>query len=135
MKEKLLQFLQIFDLRKFAKFGLIGVVNTLLDLGVFYVMNKIFLLDPYLSQIISFFVGALNSFLWNKFWTFEKRGSVTGREVLRYVVTNGGYLLLSLGLLRLLVGALSVDPFLAKLPTTAFMLLYNYLMNKFWVFR
>lgn len=135
MKEKLLQLLRVFDLQKFLKFGLIGVVNTLLDLGVFYVMNKVFHLDPYLSQVISFLVGALNSFLWNKFWTFEKRGHITGREVVRYAVTNGGYLLVSLGLLRLLVGVLALDPFLAKLPTTAFMLLYNYLMNKFWVFR
>ncbi|MEG2098093.1 MAG: GtrA family protein, partial [Pseudoflavonifractor sp.] len=97
MKEKLLRFLRVFDPKKFVKFGLIGVINTLLDLGVFYLMNKIFHLDPYLSQVLSFLVGALNSFLWNKFWTFEKRDRITGREVIRYAVTNGGYLLVSLG--------------------------------------
>lgn len=134
MKNAVLRLLRWFDLRKFIKFGLIGVLNTAIDFAVFYALNKLLRLDPYLSQIGAFFTAALNSFLWNKYWTFEKKAPVSRREVLRYLVTNGAYLLLSLAVMRVLIHVFSLDPFLAKFPTAVCMVLFNYLMAKLWVF-
>ncbi|ODU54808.1 MAG: hypothetical protein ABT01_07615, partial [Clostridium sp. SCN 57-10] len=114
--------------------GLIGVLNTAVDFAVFYALNKMLRLDPYLSQIGAFIIAALNSFLWNKYWTFEKRAPVSRREVTRYLVTNGMYLLLSLAVMRVLIQVFSLDPFLAKFPTAVCMVLFNYLMAKLWVF-
>lgn len=134
MKEKILYFIEIFDIRKFIKFGTIGVLNTLVDLGSYYVLNKMVGLGPYISQVLSFLIAALNSFLFNKFWTFEKRNPVTRKEAGRYLITNIGYLTCSLLLMRVFIGAFALDPFLAKFPTAVFMVFFNYLMAKFWVF-
>ena len=160
MKEKLIHLLQVFDLKKFIKFGIIGVLNTLVDFAVFYVMDRWVIRDgptlvllgmavvtgPYLSNAVSYVVANIHSFFWNKFWTFQKRGRVTGREAGRYLATSLGYLLISSLSLAVFIRVLSlpvlagvvseewVNP-LAKLPTACVTIFYNYLMNKFWVFK
>lgn len=134
MSQTLRRILHWFDLRRFVKFGLIGVLNTAVDFGAFFVLNKLLHIGPYVSQTGAFLIAALNSFLWNKYWTFEKKAPVSRREILRYAVTNGAYLLCSLGIMRLLIRSFSLDPFLAKFPTAVCMVLFNYLMAKFWVF-
>ena len=35
MKEKILHLIEVFDLKRFIKFGFIGVLNTLVDFVVF----------------------------------------------------------------------------------------------------
>lgn len=160
MKEKLTRLIQVFDPKKFLKFGVIGVLNTLVDFGVFYVMDRwvigegptLVLLGRavavglYISNAVAYVTANIHSFLWNKFWTFRKRDRVTRGEAARYLVTSAGYLLISsLGLavftrvlsaplLAGLVPERQVN-MLAKLPTACVTIFYNYLMNKFWVFK
>ena len=40
MNEKLVHLIQVFDLKKFMKFGLIGVLNTLVDFAVFFCLDR-----------------------------------------------------------------------------------------------
>ena len=40
MKEKILHLIEVFDLKRFIKFGLIGVLNTLVDFVVFYLLDN-----------------------------------------------------------------------------------------------
>lgn len=160
MKEKLIRLIRLFDPKKFLKFGVIGVLNTLVDFGVFYVMDRwvvgegptLVLLGTavaaglYISNAIAYVVANIHSFIWNKFWTFQKRDRVTRGEAARYLATSAGYLLISSLSLAVFSRALSA-PFLAgivpgdlvhvlaKLPTACVTIFYNYLMNKFWVFR
>ena len=160
MKEKLIGLIQVFDLKKFIKFGLVGVLNTLVDFGVFFVLDRWVIREgptlvllgtaiaagPYLSNAIAYVAANLHSFVWNKLWTFEKRGRVTRGEAGRYLATSAGYVLISSVSLGICIRILSlpvIDPLvprgwtnlLAKLPTACVTVFYNYLMNKFWVFK
>lgn len=160
MKEKLIRFIRLFDPKKFLKFGIIGVLNTLVDFVVFYVMDRwvvgegptLVLLGTavaaglYISNAIAYVVANVHSFIWNKLWTFQKRDRVTRGEAARYLATSAGYLLISSLSLTVFTRILSL-PFLAgvipggwvnmlaKLPTACITIFYNYLMNKFWVFK
>lgn len=160
MKEKLTRLIELFDLKKFVKFGLIGVLNTLVDFGVFYVMDRWVIREgptlallgmtvaagPYLSNAVAYVVANVHSFVWNKLWTFEKRDRVTKGEALRYLATSAGYVLISTASLAVCIRILSLPllaplvprgwtNLLAKLPTACVTIFYNYLMNKFWVFK
>ena len=152
--------LQAFDLKKFVKFGLVGVLNTFVDFAVFYVMDCWIIQNgptltfwglsivtgPYLSNAISYLTANIHSFLWNRLWTFQKKGRISRGEVLRYIVTSAGYLLISTIGLTIFIHVFSlptlssiiqkewINP-LAKLPTFCITIFYNYLMNKFWVFQ
>ena len=160
MKEKLIRFIRLFDPKKFLKFGIIGVLNTLVDFVVFYVMDRwvvgegptLVLLGTavasglYISNAIAYVVANVHSFVWNKLWTFEKRDRVTKGEALRYLATSAGYVLISTASLAVCIRILSLPllaplvprgwtNLLAKLPTACVTIFYNYLMNKFWVFK
>lgn len=160
MKEKLVYLLRVFDLKRFVKFGLIGVLNTLVDFCVFYVMDRWVIREgptlvllgaaivtgPYISNAIAYVVANVHSFVWNKLWTFEKRDRVTRSEAVRYLLTSAGYVLISTVSLAVCIRVLSLPllaplvpegwtNLLAKLPTACVTIFYNYLMNKFWVFK
>lgn len=159
MKEKLKHFIQVFDLKKFIKFGIIGVLNTLVDFVVFYFMNRLIGDGPIwvvlglsisvgvlAANTISYIVSNIHSFLWNKFWTFKKKEKITRREVGRYLVTSCGFLIISSIGLSIFMAILqtpglaglipaSLVPLAAKIPNTCITMFYNYLMNKFWVFQ
>lgn len=149
MLDKLKRLIRVFDLKKFIKFGIIGVLNTAVDFVVFYFMDRwigdgptlalVFFgtvaLGPYISNTVSYIVANIHSFLWNKFWTFEKRQGISGREAVRYIVTSIGYLLVSSVCLALCINVFGLSPVVSKVPTACVTIFYNYLMNKFWVFR
>ena len=60
-----------------AKFGLIGVSNTIIDLGIYTLL--IFLTGITSGaaitgfKTISVIIAIINSYLWNKFWSFENK--------------------------------------------------------------
>lgn len=160
MKEKILHLIEVFDLKRFIKFGLIGVLNTLVDFVVFYLLDKFVIksgptvvllgmtivVGPYISNAISYVVANIHSFIWNKFWTFQKKDPLTRREVGRYVVTSCGFLIISSIGLSIFMSVFQLPafaavipagliPLAAKIPNTCVTMFYNYLMNKFWVFK
>ncbi len=53
-----------------AKFGIIGIVNTLLDLAIW---NALLFIGPIKAQIISTVVAATSSYFMNRHWTFRHR--------------------------------------------------------------
>lgn len=74
------------------RFSITGGLNTILDL---LILNSLFWLFPTSKMVLvllfnslAYSVGAVNSFLLNKYWTFQQRQEVTGREVRCFVVTT-----------------------------------------------
>lgn len=76
-----------------AKFALVGILNTLLDLGV---LNLLILFSEIATGFVysvfkgvSFTVAVINSYFWNKFWTFKKSNTVApGKEFLQFVIIS-----------------------------------------------
>ena len=79
-------FLQI------LRFSIVGILNTGIDV---LTLNVLVLLFPthnanflLLFNSIAYIIGALNSFLLNKFWTFQRKYAITGGELLRFAIIN-----------------------------------------------
>ncbi len=73
---------------RFIKYCLVGVLNTLLTLGVIFVCKSVAGLNPYVSNALGYIVGVTNSFLWNKKWVFRSDGG-TGAEALKFLCGFG----------------------------------------------
>jgi putative flippase GtrA len=78
--------------QQIVRFGLVGGVNTGLDL---LVLNALLLLLPtnrawlILSyNVTAYSFGAFNSFLLNKYWTFRNRQGICWREFTRFALTT-----------------------------------------------
>src|SRR5258708_7580304 len=82
---------------QFLRFGLVGLFNTFLDLAVFNIIVKIFPTQDATTLVvfnsIAYFIGAFNSFFWNKLWTFGQHSTTSTDQVVRFaLVTSVGIL-------------------------------------------
>jgi putative flippase GtrA len=88
---------------QFVRFCSVGGLNTGLDLVVF---NLFLVLCPTHNSLwllgynsIAYAVGASNSFLCNKYWTFRERTAITSTQLVRFALITGvGILCNDLGL-------------------------------------
>jgi putative flippase GtrA len=75
-----------------VRFGIVGILNTTLDL---LILNSLLWLFPttntqlvLLFNSLAYGIGAINSFLLNKYWTFRQHRSITVGEVGRFALTT-----------------------------------------------
>ena len=75
------------------RFCVVGGANTGLDLLVFNVLLMVNqtqnsgLLIAYNS--LAYLLGAVNSFLWNKYWTFREHRHITASQLVRFALVTG----------------------------------------------
>jgi len=107
-KEKLSTIFQLF------KFTLTGSLNTFIDFAVLNLLMNAFLITSgwYFSffKIISFSCAAVNSYFWNKFWTFKKKETKVGtKEFSQFYLITGISLLLNVGIASLIVNVIGAQ--------------------------
>ncbi len=123
-------------LKQAAKFGSVGVVNTLLDLALYFVLTRWLGLgdQPAVAKAISYSVGVLNSFLLNRLWTFRAGGSSWATLVPFFLSSLVG-LAINTGMLQLCLKTLNLPEIIAIAAATASSLFWNFLVSKFLIFR
>ena len=65
------------------KYGAIGVMNTVITLVSFYLLNTWAGVPYGISNIVGYVLGVVNSFLWNRNWVFKTKNNF-GREALLF---------------------------------------------------
>lgn len=134
LKDALPSRLLAFADLKVIRFGMVGVVNTLLDLLLFSLLVQGAGLAVVPANIVSYGTGILNSFLMNRAWTFKDRsqGSALLRSFLLFIGVN----LLGLAFSTLLVAVFStmMDEILAKVLSVPLVFGWNFLTSRHLVF-
>ena len=117
-----------------VKYGLVGVLNTLISLGVYSLFAYVFNFNYLLANTISYVVGVINSFLWNKLWTFKSKqnGSM---EMVWFVVIFLVSFGIQNGCLIFFKEALKLSKFWAYVLSMPIYPLISFLGNKFITFR
>lgn len=74
------------------KFGQIGVMNTVLDLGIF---NALIFATGFdrgtplvLINLAAFSFAMINSFIWNKYWVFNDRVGNQAKELVSFILVS-----------------------------------------------
>ncbi len=117
------------------KFGMVGVMNTLVDFIV-YQLLVYFGLHYAAAQCISYSCGLLNSYFFNSRWTFKETKKYTKQEFARFILVNLVSLGISVLLLRLCYEVLGItSDLVAKLIVTALVMVINFIGNKLFVFK
>lgn len=119
---------------KLVKFGITGVMNTLVDFVVFMLLTNVGV-AIYIAQVISYSCGMLNSYIVNRSWTFKSRGKFWGPQMRKFVIANLSLLLLSLAMLWLFTEQLGLIKILAKLCSTVLIMVIGFIANRLWVFK
>lgn len=122
-------------LKQAVKYGIVGVSNTLITMAVIWVMMKVFGCREGLSNITGYVAGIVNSFVWNKQWTFK--GSSTGwmKGMTRFGIAFAVCYALQYALVLFLNSHLTIDHYYNHLIGMVFYTAINFLMNKFYTFK
>ena len=123
---------------QFVKFGLVGVMNTAISTGIYFIFiffdEKLYLV----GHIIGFLVSVLNAYYFNSRFVFKTDiASFEGhlKALLKTYVSYGFTFLLSTALLWIFVDKCGISPKIAPFLNLAITTPLNFLMNKFWSFR
>src|SRR3989442_4941187 len=121
-------------LAQFVKFGIVGASNTALTFLIYTLLLKVFGVWYLAAAAIGFLIGAVNSFLLNRSWTF--RGHVGDAFTpVRWAVVQGCGLALNEGLLYLWVDRVRLDELVGQAFATAIVTVITFLVNRAWTFR
>ncbi|MEM5789439.1 MAG: GtrA family protein [Syntrophobacteraceae bacterium] len=120
---------------QFLKFCAVGFLNTAIQYGTFLVLFRGLDIHYLVASGIGYWLGFLNSFAWNKLWTFAARGGRTRVEFARFAAVNLASFAINIGLLDLFVRHWSASPEPAQALALAFAVCVNFLGNKLWTFR
>lgn len=146
---KIKQLFQRFPtLWQFIKFSVVGVLNTLVDFAVLNLL--MWLTNIYkgswmiLLNAISFTCAVLNSYLWNKYWTFgEKSKEKIAQEFSKFFLISVVGIILNTAIVYSVTTyippffGLSAEPWanLAKVLATIISMCWNFIGYKFWAFK
>ena len=120
-----------------VKFGVVGLLNTGLDLGLYFLLTRgiaVFAALPVLAKAISYSVGTLNSFFLNRGWTFHSSAR-TSRALPVFVLASLAGVLINTETLNLALNQLKAPELIALGLATAASLSWNFIASRWVVFR
>jgi putative flippase GtrA len=127
---------------RFAKFGVVGAVGSVIDVGILNLMVLVFNWSLLAANTLSFSCAVLSNFIWNRLWTFpESRERDLRTQLIQFAVVsviglviNNGVLLLVRSVLCRFIPA-PFDYNLAKLIAIGVVWFWNFGANRFWTYR
>ena len=122
------------ELLKAGKFAAVGVVNTLVDFLVFTVLAQFLQCNVYLSQVLGYSAGVVNSYVLNRSWTFRSRAGFFSPALVKFLVLSLCMILFSTGVLYLCVDVAGLPKLAGKVVATGVTMVVNFLISRFWVF-
>jgi putative flippase GtrA len=137
--------------RRFLRFAAVGISGSVVDFGFFNLFATLFHFSSTISQAISFTLGVLNNFTWNRLWTYpETRKNSVWKQLSQFGLVN----VVGLGIRTLLftliekpiigLAAKYIPNFLTptiighnlSLATVILVvMLWNYFANRYWTFK
>ncbi|MCE5222087.1 MAG: GtrA family protein [Clostridium sp.] len=124
-------------LKAVSRFSIIGILNTLMDFAIFTIFQSLFGINYTVSQIAGFSFGVINSFIFNKNWTFQNRNAnkKTVHEFLQFITINLISLIITIIFMRFLINKFELNVYVTKIIVTFIAQITNFLAYKLWVFN
>ncbi|MBS4461826.1 GtrA family protein [Aerococcaceae bacterium zg-B36] len=119
-------------IQQIVKFGIVGVVATLIDWTIFYVLFGTFHIWYLLAKTIAFAISTIFNYYLSMKYVFVSRfeAKERSREFQLFVLLSLIGLLLTLGLMWLVVEILSVNPAIANILVAIVVMITNFVLRK-----
>jgi putative flippase GtrA len=130
------------EFRRFVKFGIVGVLGAVIDIGLLNLLRGVFGWELFWANTVSVGTAIISNFTWNRLWTYpESRTRKKRRQLPMFALVNLIGLLLNnlivVGIDALLVSTLG-EPWsynIAKLVAIAVVFFWNFGVNRLWTYR
>ena len=126
--------------RELISYGIVGFLTTVLSLGVYYLVTITFLnpknaIELQIANIISWIAGVTFAYFTNRKYVFNSKEQNKTKEASKFVLSR----LITLGLdmltMGIMVSGLSINDKIAKIVSQVIVIVGNYLISKFFVFK
>ena len=136
--KKLLENPLFQKLWQFVKFGIVGVSNTVISLGVYEVCVQFLGMHYLAANAVGLVISVINAYYWNNRCVFgdgtKKTFAEHFRTYLKSLTAYGGTFVLDSLLLMLWVEIVGVPETLAPILNLMITIPLNFLLNKYWTF-
>ncbi len=121
---------------EFLKFGLVGIMGTLVNLIVLYIFTEFVGVYYILSAIIAFLVAVTHNFILNKLWTFrEKIHYLFAKKYMQFFIVSIFALLVNLLFLYIFTEFLNIYYMVSQVLAIGISFIANFIGNKIWTFK
>lgn len=131
----MLSIIQRRGVRQFIKFGLVGLSSTVIDWAVFYLLNLFFGIYYLLAKVISFSFAVINSYIWNRRWTFRSQDTGKTKEFSKFLIVALVGLSINVLIMFIVVDHLHWRKIFGLIFSTSFVTIWNFSANKFYTFK
>jgi putative flippase GtrA len=120
-------------LQKFVRYGIVGIVGTVMYIGLLALLVNGFGLEPVVTSVFIFVFVLWVSYILNYFWTF--RASRGHAEVFpRFIIVSVFGLLINTGIMYITIDILRWWYLWGVLISIFFVPCSNFLLNTYWTF-
>lgn len=113
-----------------------GVLTTLVNIIVYYVSTKIFLINYQISNVLAWILSVTFAFITNKLYVFESK---TNDKLLKETISFYSLRLFSLGIdiliMYIMVSILNINDMISKIVSNVVIIIINYITSKLITFR
>lgn len=120
---------------KFLSYVFVGGVATLVEWGLVWLLNGVFLLQYLLATALAFIASTYSNWVLGRLLTFSSADKKVNNEVMKIYIASAVGLLMNLGIMWLLVDKAHIAVMLSKMIATAIVFSYNYLIRRFFIYR
>ena len=122
-----------FFFRQLFKYSVVGIFNTIIGLSVIYFLFNVLNFSYIFSNILGYACGLVNSFIWNKKWTFRSSEHYS-KEIIPFLTVFGISYAVNLLAVIILVELCDIYPNVAQIMGIAAYSLTNFSVNRYWTF-
>ena len=112
------------------KFGIVGVIATLIDLAVLMVLKEFMNVDVLAASAVAFSVSVIANYILSMLFVFKSRGNSKVKEFLVFVILSIGGLLLNQFIMWIGTEIMTAYYLWVKAFALVFVPIYNFITRK-----
>lgn len=112
-----------------------GVLTTVVNIGSYLFLAKIFGINNFLSNIMAWFFSIVFAYITNRIYVFESKNENILRELALFIGGRGLSGILDSILFYILVILLMFNDFLSKIVINIIVIIINYVLSKEIIFK
>ena len=122
-------------IHQFIKFGIVGLIGTIINLFILFLLTDLAGVYYLFSAIIAFFIAMTSNFILNKIWSFkEKINDEFRKKWGQFFIVSLAALIINLIFLYILTELLKIHYIISQAMAIVIAMIINFLGNKIWTF-
>lgn len=121
--------------RELILYVIFGFFTTMINLVVFFLFTRILHVNYIFSNVMAWVLSVLFSYVTNRIWVFESENTNVITECLLFFGSRLFAGTVDTGLLFIFIDVLSISDVISKIVVQVIVIVLNYVMSKFIIFK